>query len=243
MARTFLQTVQTVVRSLGETPPSSLSVPTETTSVVMGAVNDALAEIYNRARWDFRLKQKGYTFVVGDALYALPDDFGELHTVFLPFKPTGRHLQYVAYADLMAAHGDFTITHESIVDLDISLSMIAASGAYQVEAKGVPEYFTFFGNELLVWPPPDTDYCNTGKQFLVSYYRLAPELTTASATIPLPSSLWPAHTCLAQAYAKQYIEAPDYQVDEARAERLLAGQLKRKTKRTGAALRFRPRSW
>lgn len=246
MARTFLSLVQRAVMSLGETPPSTLVNPSQTTQVAMGAVNDAVADIYCRARWDWRLKQFFLTLTAGQASYDLPADFGELHTMFMPLRNAAEHLTYIPYQDLMAQYPDFLLRLESPTewsnDSGLSLSMVAPLLAYGIEAESTPRHFTVFGPGLVVWPPPNAAFAGTGQQLLFTYYCLAPELTVDGSLLQIPANLWPAVTMMSQALLKQYREFPDAVADERRAERMINTQMDRRTRRTPGPMRFRVRS-
>lgn len=243
--RTLLQTVQTVVAALGEQPPSTLITPSPTTIVAIGAVNDAVSDIYSRARWEFRLKQFFVTLSTGDAVYGLPEDFGEMHTTFFPLPGAENHIVFLPFTELMAMYSDLRLLRNDVQkdSQGLSLSMIPLAASYQLARAGSPQYFSVNGNDLIVWPPPAAEFCDTGHQLMISYFRLPAELSNDGDVLPLPSNLWPACTYLAQAFVKQYKESDDYRIDEQRAERMINLQLSRKERRTNAPQRFKVRSY
>jgi len=242
-SRTLQKTVRRIVASLGDQAPSSAVSTSQTIQVAVDAVNDAVADIYSRAKWPFRLKFCSIVMSGGCASYALPDDFGEfqLETISAPGSP-GAPIKFSEYADLMAAHPQWPIrSADNALNGYMPLDVIGDYAGAMFEASGVPAQFTEWNKTLMLWPPPSAEFAAAYQILWIPYYAHAPELIADADILPLPQNLWAACTYMAQSLLKQYLEYPDSQIDAARAERMINTQLRRKSLVARRTLRFRVR--
>lgn len=254
-ARILKNTVQRIIRGLGENAPAkAIGNTSQTVQLAVDAVNDAIQDIYGRAQWDFRLKMFPVTLQAGNCIYILPDDFAEPQMADIPIMYGTKHIAFKPYVELMKAHPEWAMIWGGTqwgASAGVPPSVWGNTAILnEQDQKGEPEIWTVWNRTMYIWPPPSQEYIDAhgvtvgfskSAYLMVPYYRTAVELSADTDAIPLPPELWPACTYLAQAYLKQALEFKDFSADEQRAERMIQKQIAKKTKRSPMKLRFKVR--
>jgi hypothetical protein len=234
--RTLQKTVQRIVSSLGDSAPATATSTSQKVRLAVDCVNDAVADIYGRAKWPFRLRFAAVTLQAGTPAYALPSDFGEFQLSEISVPGGTAALRYVPYLDLVAANPDWVVFGPNPPG---NLGLVGASGSYGVEKASTPTSFTEWNSTLIIWPPPNAAFVAECLAVAIPYYCHPAELEADDDTLPLPPNLWPGCTYLALAYLKSAMDYPDTKTDENRAERMINKQLQRKTLVPRRTLRFK----
>lgn len=236
MARTLQQAVDLILRGIGEQPGtvnSAIQSQGKRTAKAVDAVNDALAEIWGRAKWDFRLAWHPLILATGNSWYNAPDDFAEFAFDLPTFAATSP-IEYQDWRKFIEENPWCRAVDVSAGGFGITWATQSSSDARNT---GTPRIYSIFADRLFLYPSPDAAFMATNPSIALGYYRSSPEVAEPDDDIALPKGLLNAHKFLSLCFLKQALEYADFQADEGRAERYIAKELSR----MGKAVRRTPR--
>lgn len=242
---TLVELVDWLVNKVGDKSSGSIDDGRTITRSAIDAANDALAEIWSRYQWPFRMDGTVITLAAGTMWYDLPSTFSEL-AFEVPRYLGHQALEYKDFKEILRENPWFQWFPSASMNLSSYVNVSLDS-----RHLGTPCCFTIAYNDpsdqVGFFPAPDESFfdgLDKGDSDTLSlpfpFYRGAPRLVASSDTIRLPWNLWTAHKNLALAYLKQAREFADFQADEQRAERYIQREMNRVFRRGKARYRFRP---
>lgn len=209
--RTFLQSVQRAIRSIGEAAPSTLANPTPRIRMAMQAVEDARDEVFYRAMWDFREKFKVVTFTANEPWYALDDDFHDFLTDpsfgVLGYGPP----EFRPWRKVLEAFPDMRSAPPGSGGADLTTASQLSANTYLF---GQPSIYTRYDRYIGFFAIPDAAFVAICPNAVFTYKSHAPYLESDEDTLGLPRNLWQAHQLLADAITKKAAGFDDWKADE-----------------------------
>lgn len=204
-----LTMTNTVLRECGHPPVSSLSPGTKVSAVVLDALNDAAADVYNRGRFEFMKTDYTFALVAGQDEYNLPSNFGQME---LPLRVA-------------------TATSTNFKERTAEEFWAEVYGAPSVTASsGSPLIYYVGAGKIHLWPAPSAEYIANAPNLTFTHYKDVParlDITDGSSSLDLPLSFYDAVKKYAKARLKEYLEDGDSVTNMREYEQALQIQLNR----------------
>lgn len=218
---TLLQLASRVRREVTKETLTSLN-DDAINNVIVDSINDAVADIYNRAIWWWQKTSTTLTMIAGQAEYSLPTDFYRMAS---PIVVGATPLQEVEYEQWER----YTYTP-----------------SIPTSTQGTPLVYMVDRSLIKFYPTPSTESIALYPLVTLMYIkgptiRLA--LLTDSASAPnIPTEFVEAVVRFAMSRLKIFLQYDDFGIDEKRYEALISQQIDNNYKGVFLA-RTRPRSW
>lgn len=204
-----LTMTNTVLRECGQPSVASLSPGTKISTVVLDALNDAAADIYNRGRFEFMKTDYTFALTADEDEYTLPANFGRLE---LPLRVS-------------------TATSTTFVERTAEEFWAEVYGSPDVlTTSGSPRIYYIGAGKIHLWPAPSSTYVTSAPNLTYTYYLDVParlDITDGSSSLDLPLSFYDAVKKYAKARLKEYLEDGDSVANLQEYERALQIQLNR----------------
>lgn len=201
-----LTMVNNVMRELGIPAVSSLSPGTNESRIVLEGINDAVADIWNRNRWDFQRYTYSLPLVSGQDEYAVPADFGR---VSLPFRLPGSRSAF------------------EIQEMTPEEFYSSGYGVDITTPQGQPQVFFVQHQTMKFWPTPNDNFVDQVPIIQFGYFKKSPprrEITDSSNSWDLPLDFYDALMRFGKARLKEYLQYDDAVMNYQQYEQALAIQ-------------------
>ncbi len=215
--RTFAQSVDRIIRDIGESGIATLLSPSQRVSTAMRAVEDARDEVYYKTMWKFRRGMFAIDLVASTMWYELPTDFHKLAT-FISRNTVDAKIWFKTYDDIMLEFPNLRMFPPGTGVQSIASALQAVD---QTNTIGTPAYCTDYMGYLGLFPMPDAAFVTLEGRLYAHYWKHAPELVSDNDDIGLPRELWSAHHHLALSKLKKAVEYSDWEADRALGQREL----------------------
>ena len=195
--------VNNVLRELAIPEVSSLSPGTIESRIVLEGINDAVADIWNRGRWEFQRYTYTLPLVAGQDEYALPAEFGR---IMLPFRLPGS----------MSSFQIQEMTPEEYYVNGLSTDVTAN--------QGQPQVFYVEHMKIKFWPTPNQAFIDQTPNLQFGYFKKAPPrrgITDDNNSWDLPLDFYDALMRFGKARIKEYLQYDDTAMNYAQYEQAL----------------------
>jgi hypothetical protein len=192
-------------------------------NVIIDAINDATADIYNRTRWNWAKTQAGIVWVASQSEYPLPPDFRQLATELCI---SSIQLKEVSLEEWF--HNTYTPTWNANSTI-----------------SGQPMMYMVDMQKIKVWPTPSTDFVAQMPNSPMIYYRKPSRRLTISdsANSPdVPNEFIEALHRFAVGMLKMFLEFSDFNNDLKRYEDIILNRIQTEIVAAHPS-RVRPRNW
>ena len=193
-------------------------------NVVVDAINDATADIYNRARWNWAKTQAGIVWISGQSEYPLPPDFRQMAT-------------------------ELNINNICLKETSIEewwRNTYTPSWNANTSVSGQPMMYMVDMQKIKVWPTPSDSFIALIPSTPMIYYRYPSRrlvLTTDSANSPdVPFQFIEALHRYAVGMLKMHLEFTDFQKEIDRYEAIILNRIQTEIIQVHGT-RVRPRDW
>lgn len=217
-----LTLVNAILKEIGAPGATSLYPGNKNSDIVLEALNDVTADIYNRGRFEFQKTDYTFALVAGQNEYALPADFIRMQ---LPLRVTG---------STMATMIERT-AEEYWSESYGSPSIVATSGS--------PRIFYVGAGKIHFWPAPDAGYIANAPNLTYTYFKNVPARmsnTDGASSIDLPIEFYDAVKKYGKARIKEYLGFDDFTFNYQQYEQALQVQQNRARQGLKSA-QFRPK--
>lgn len=219
-SRSVLTLVNRVLRESGW--PEVTAITSQMAKIVLDALNDGAAAIWNSNRWTFQLNNASIALVANQATYALPDGFDRLAE---PFRITGT----LGYCGL----------------LEMTPEDWWGNGLGDSSQVGTPQYFKIEQLTATFYKTPSADFITQCPLLDYQYFKGNPErraTTDINSSWDLPLDFEDAHVKYARARLKQFLGDPDTPMDLRDFDQALQLQVN-KWRQARKPMRLRPEDW
>lgn len=204
---TALEMVNRVQRECGVETVLSLANTNDRSETVREALNDAVVDIYNRARWEWLLTAYYVKLVAGQSQYQMPQNFDRLA---MPARLTNTPMkEYTA------------------LDWPYYIPTVDPGG------QGGPHSYMVHNDILHLFPAPSAESVAQYPQIVLSYYKSPGQRVPASAagdkaTWDVPMSFIEPIIAFGKWKLKLHLEYPDSQAEIARYEQMIQQNLNKR---------------
>lgn len=204
---TALEMVNRVQRECGVETITSLANANTRSEVVREALNDAVVDIYNRARWEWLLSTYYVTLVAGKDQYQMPQNFDRLA---MPARVTNTPMkEYTA------------------LDWPYYIPTMDPGG------QGGPHSYMVHNDILHVFPAPSAESIAQYPQIALAYYKSSGPRVPASAagdktTWDVPMAFIEPIIAFGKWKLKLHLEYPDSQAEMMRYEQMIQQNLNKR---------------
>jgi hypothetical protein len=201
-----LTMVNNVLREIAIPEVSSLDPGTIESRIVLEGINDAVADIWNRGRWEFQRYTYALNLVAGQDEYAVPSDFGRISLPFrLPGSRSSFEIQETTPEEFytMGLNSDFT------------------------SSQGQPRLFYVEHLTIKFWPVPNQEFIDQVPQIQFGYFKKSPArrgITDDNNSWDLPLDFYDALMRFGKGRIKEYLQYDDAQMNYNQYEQALAVQ-------------------
>ena len=198
-----------ILKELGIPAVASLSAGTNESTIVLDALNDFAADVYNRGRFEFQKVDYTFALVASQNEYNLPANFGRME---LPLRVS-------------------TASSSTFVERTMEEFWAEQYGSPLVTTTtGSPTVSYVAADKIHLWPTPDANYVAAAPNLTFTYYKDVParlEVADSSSSLDLPLEFYDAAKKYGKARLKEYLEYDDSAMNYQQAERALQVQLGR----------------
>lgn len=195
-----LDLVNRVQRECGVEQIVTMASPNKRSEVVREALNDAVVDIYNRARWEWLVTTHNIRIIAGRDQYQLPQNFDRL----------ARPVQI----------SNVPMKEYTAIDWPYYVPVVDAGG------QGQPNCYMVHNQILSVYPQPNQAVLDQFQFIICTYYKHAGERLQAVATSDLetwdiPPQFVEPLVVFGKYKLKLFLEYPDAQAEVQRYEQLI----------------------
>ena len=204
-----LSLTNTILREIGEPAVGTMNPGTLNTNIVLEAINDCVADIYNRGRFEFQKVDYTFALVAGQNEYQLPSDF---KTMELPLRVAGS--QSSKFVERTAEE----FWNESYGAPNITSS------------TGSPSIYYIGASKIHLWPTPDAGFVASAPNLTFTYYKNIParlEASDGSSSPDLPLEFYDAVKKYGKSRLKEYLQFDDAMLNYQQYEQALQIQQNR----------------
>jgi hypothetical protein len=192
-------------------------------NVVIDAINDATADIYNRTRWNWAKTQAGIVWIANQSEYPLPPDFRQLATELAINAMTLKEVSLEEW---------YRNTYTPSWNANSSMS-------------GQPMMYMVDMQKLKVWPTPSADFVASMPNSPMIYYRKPSRrlvLADTANTPDVPNEFIEALHRFGVGMLKMFLEFTDFQKELDRYETIILNRIQTEIVSAHPS-RVRPRNW
>ena len=204
---TALDIINRVQRECGVEQIVTMASPNDRSEVAREAINDAVIDIYNRARWEWLVNVYNIRLVPSQDSYQLPQNFDRL----------ARPVQVT----------NVPMKEHTALDWPYYIPTIDTGG------EGRPHSYMIQNQILSIYPPPNQAAIDQYQFMVFAYYkhpgvRIAANAASDKQTWDVPAQFIEPLVVFGKAKLKTYLEYPDAQAELMRYEQLIQQNLNKR---------------